>query len=310
MTEDGNALPLSYWQTNSIDAVLIAVHGFNDYRNFFAKPAEFFTSQNIACYAYDQRGFGGSPQRGYWSGADSYAEDLAVFARLIRARHPNVPIYLLGESMGASVIVRALALHLTTGVNGVILSAPAVWGRSNMPWYQTSLLWLLTHSVPWMTLTGRGLDITPSDNIEMLRELSRDPMTIKRTRVDAVSGVTNLMDKALQDAKSLSNNILLLYGEKDEIIPWPPTFHFIRDMFEQSPENKTVALYSNGYHMLLRDLQAPLVWQDISSWMESPRGPLPSGADDYAAKIIEQRGVPLPETRAEAEIDYFDINRK
>jgi hypothetical protein len=40
-----------------------------------------------------------------------------------------------------------------------------------------------------------------------------------------------------------------------------------------------VAIYENGYHMLLRDLQAETVWTDIAAWITDRAQPLPSGSD-------------------------------
>lgn len=116
--------------------------------------------------------------------------------------------------MGGAVVINAMTRPGKPAVAGVILAAPAVWGRDTMPWYQTSLLWTLYHTVPWMTLTGKGLKIMPSDNIEMLRALGRDPLVIKETRVDAIYGLTNLMDNALGAAEKLDDETLLLYGQK------------------------------------------------------------------------------------------------
>ncbi len=36
----------------------------------------------------------------------------------------------------------------------------------------------------------------PSDNIEMLRALGKDPLVIKRTRIDALKGLVDLMSNA------------------------------------------------------------------------------------------------------------------
>ncbi|WP_349431154.1 lysophospholipase [Methylomarinum sp. Ch1-1] len=286
VTEDGVKLALRSWQANDIEAVLIALHGFNDYRNFFDKPGDYFARRNITSYAYDQRGFGESPKRGYWSGIETYCEDLATFVNLIKARHPDTPVYLLGESMGGAVIINTMTRSIKPRVNGIILAAPAVWGRKTMPWYQTALLWSLSHSLPWLTLTGEDLEITPSDNIEMLKALGQDPLVIKKTRVDAIYGLTNLMDQALDNAELLNVDTLILYGEKDEIIPRQPTYLFLRNLLSADPSDKTIAFYQDGYHMLLRDLQAPVLWRDIAAWIESSTIPLPSGADKRAQQML------------------------
>ena len=47
--------------TSGVKAVILALHGFNDYSNAFAMPARLWAERGIASYAYDQRGFGGAP---------------------------------------------------------------------------------------------------------------------------------------------------------------------------------------------------------------------------------------------------------
>ncbi|MGR8931203.1 MAG: alpha/beta hydrolase [Gammaproteobacteria bacterium] len=293
---DGAELPLSRWSAENPKAVLVALHGFNDYRHFFEAAADYLSQRQILCYAYDQRGFGASPNTGYWAGEDTYAADLKQFTQLVRFHHPGLPVYLLGESMGGAIVIDAMASPQKPDVNGIILSAPAVWGRQTMPWYQTSLLWTLSHTLPWLTLTGKGLQIMPSDNIDMLRALGRDPLVIKETRVDAIYGLTNLMDEALSSANKLDTQTLLLYGEKDEVVPQEPTRLFVQDLLTNQPNGKTVAYYQNGYHMLLRDLEAPLIWQDIAHWILERNDQLPSGADRNRGKLLKQASAGDSET--------------
>ena len=287
VAEDGANLPMRQWlPSQETRAVLIALHGFNDYSRFFERPGKYFSELGIACFAYDQRGFGAAPKRGLWAGSEAYADDLQTFIKLLKQRYPRKPVYLLGESMGGAVIIAAMRRYVNLPVNGVILSAPALWARSTMPWYQTGLLWTLAHTLPWLTLTGEGVQVMPSDNIEMLRAMGRDPWVIKGTRVETVFGLTDLMDEAFDSANLLRNNALLLYGEKDEIIPKEPTYAFIKQLLADGSTNKTVAIYPNGYHMLLRDLQAPIAWRDIGAWMIANFNKLPSGADEHARELL------------------------
>ena len=269
-TEDGVGLPLRSWLPETEPhAVLIALHGFNDYSRFFEAPGTYFSNQGIACFAYDQRGFGSSPKRGLWAGIDTYINDLQIFVRLVKQRYPTYPVYLLGESMGGAIVITAMSRLQLPEVEGIILAAPAIWARSTMPWYQTGLLWTLAHSLPWLTLTGKGVRVTASDNINMLRAMSRDPWVIKATRVETLYGLANLMDAAFGSATSLGGNTLLLYGEKDEVIPKKPTHAFLQQLLAADTTKKTVTIYPHGYHMLLRDLQAPMVWKDIVDWIDT-----------------------------------------
>lgn len=289
LTEDGVHLPLRQWLPKTEPhAVIVALHGFNDYSRFFEQPGQFFSAQGFACFAYDQRGFGAAPKRGLWAGSDAYTADLQTLVRLLKQRYPRQPIYLLGESMGGAVIMTANSKYSMPKVSGIILAAPALWARSTMPWYQTGLLWILAHSAPWLTLTGEGVKVIPSDNIDMLRALGRDPWVIKGTRVEALYGLADLMDQAFASASSLQGDVLMLYGEKDDIIPKQPTYSFLQQLSVVNNTNKTVAFYPQGYHMLLRDLQAQTVWQDIKVWIDTRQSQLPSGAVLRAKQVLAE----------------------
>ncbi len=230
-------------------------------------PLIFFNKRKLAVYSYDQRGFGESPTRGRWSGKDTLSDDLTAFITLVKKRHLNVPVYILGDSMGGAVTTLALTEEDSPEVNGVILVAPAVWARSEMPFYQRWLLWLASHTIPWKKVTGEHLEITASDNIEMLRELGRDPLVIKETRIDVLYGLSNLMDEAYRSAEHLKTNVLILYGEKDEIIPRKPVAEFYKRL-PTGGQVQQIIFYENGYHMLMRDLQSEIVLQDIAAWIE------------------------------------------
>jgi alpha-beta hydrolase superfamily lysophospholipase len=275
---DGAVLPVRAWlpPAGPVRAVIVALHGFNDYSRFFERPGEYLARHGIASYAYDQRGFGNAPGRGLWAGVEAYADDLGVFVGLARQRHPGVPLYVLGESMGGAVAIVAMASARPPPADGVILASPAVWGRATMPWWQRMALDAAAHAAPSLRLTGEGLKVMASDNIEMLRGLGRDPLVIKATRVDAIYGLADLMDAALDAAGALKASALVLYGERDQVVPREPVERMLAKM--PGPQTRA-AFYPDGYHLLLRDLRAEQPWRDIASWVGNHDAPLPSGAD-------------------------------
>ncbi|MDH3972154.1 MAG: lysophospholipase, partial [Gammaproteobacteria bacterium] len=236
-------------------------------------PASYFARHNIVTYAYDQRGFGETAQRGIWPGDNVLESDAASMANLLCEKHPDLPLFLLGESMGGAVAINMQ--QAAPCVTGMVLVGPAVWGWQTMPFWQRNTLRFAAHVAPAKTLTGEGLQIIPSDNTEMLRALGRDPLVIKATRIDTMYGLTNLMEAALLSSSRLQVPTLILYGERDEIIPHDPTCV----MLERLPDQSTTrfALYPDGYHMLMRDLQAQVVLHDVIAWVSDQSGSLPSG---------------------------------
>jgi len=287
---DGTRLPLKTWlPAGSPEAVFIALHGFNDYSNFIRDPAPFFTARGIIIYAFDQRGFGKAPNRGGWSGTEVMGKDLGTIVDLVRYRHPDIPLYLLGDSMGGAVILTAGSTGHPLPVSGVILVAPAVWSRATMPFYQRWALWLGARIAPRLKLSAKPLDIIPSDNREMLMALGCDPLVIKETRIEAVYGLANLMDDAYTASSGFDQKTLILYGARDEIIPPRP----MADVYRKRLEGKflhpqRLLVYENGYHMLLRDLQAEVVWNDIILWLKSSGETFPSVEGHKAHEITRE----------------------
>ena len=293
--DDGARLPLRAWLPEGKPrAIIVALHGFNDYSNAFDAPAKEWARHGVATYAYDQRGFGKAPARGRWVGAWRLDADLTEATRALRARYPGVPLYALGESMGGAVVITAVAGAAGAPrpqVDGIVLVAPAVWGRVTMSVFERVGLWTGDVLFPGLELTGRGLDITPSDNRPMLRALARDPLVIKATRVDTVKGLVDLMDMALAAAPSIAKvPMLLLYGQHDDIVPRTPTRLFITDLNEPERAESQIALYEHGYHMLLRDLDARIVITDVAAWIGNHRAELPSGADRRARGNADASG--------------------
>jgi acylglycerol lipase len=280
IARDGARLPLRHWDAEGPDsnkprAVIVALHGRSDYSNAFAMPGKVWAKLGITTLAYDQRGFGLSANPGIWAGAETMRADLNDALAAARARYPGVPVFALGESMGGAVVLTALASDKPPAADGIILVAPAVWSRSDMPLTYRVALFLAAHLVPGVILSnnaaGRVVTIIPSDNIEMLRALGRDPLFQKKTRTDTLFGLVNLMDEARTAPERMDERIksappiLFLYGANDQIIPAKPTESVVKALAGKA----TVKHYEHGYHMLLRDLEGQSVDKDVADWIFS-----------------------------------------
>ena len=237
----------------------------SDYSEAFDLPGPWWAAHGITVYAYDQRGFGLSPNRGLWAGGEVMQRDLADVIEAARARHPGVPVYALGESMGGSVVLTAMVSDRPPKLDGAILVAPAVWSRADMPLTYGAALWIAARLAPGLHLSGEGLHILACDNIAVLKKLARDPVYQHSARADQVYGLVNLMDQARRAPSHLSRapRILLLYGGNDQVIPKEPTRAVVKELGSRAE----MRYYPSGYHMLLRDLDGETVWTDIAHWI-------------------------------------------
>ncbi len=288
---DGTDLPYRAWLPakafgRTPVAVVLALHGMNDSRDAWEYPAPDLARAGIAVFSPDQRGFGATGSRGYWPGTGLLVDDVGVMARMLRHRYPHARLILMGESMGAAVLMVAATQPHPPPADGYVLIAPAVWGRAEMNVFLRVGLWLFSNIVPGMSVTGAGfVQVKASDNREAIHRLSNDPLTLHGTRWDAVRGLVDLMDAALASAKRFHAPALFMYGGHDELIPDKATAATWRAL----PGGERTAFYPAGYHLLLRDLDRITPVEDLLSWILRPNAPLPSGADRAAAAWLAKQ---------------------
>lgn len=261
---DGSLLHFMAWKAEEPKAIILALHGMNDYSRSFVLPGHYWAKEKqITTYAIDQRGFGASGELGQWPGADTLKLDLRAALTAVQERHRDIPVYLLGHSMGAAVVIAAYADALLDA-EGIILAAPAVWGGDALPLTHRATINIAANLFPASTLTGERAQRQATDNIEVLRRMSADPKVIKDTRLDTVLGVVRLMGEGFEKSPDVCARSLVLIGLKDEIVPLP----VMETAAASLCGDKKIIRYTDGWHLLFRDQQRERVFVDVAEWID------------------------------------------
>lgn len=274
---DGARLGFSKWEAEGEPwAVIVGLHGMNDYAQGFWLAGPAWARAGITTYAYDQRGYGRSPERGIWAGKDLIVEDVRTMVEVARRRHPKAIIAVAGVSMGGAAAIAAFASDNPPGADRLILLSPAVWGWSTQSLPARTSLWVAGKAAPsWEIDPPRFVTHgrTPTDNLEELRRMSHDPLMLYGARVDTLYGMMDLMQTAWLGTGRLKVPTLYLYGYEDHIIPRHAA---VTAAARLKPTDKT-GFYRDGYHLLLSDKQAWRVWEDVEGFIRNPAAPLVSG---------------------------------
>ena len=278
VAHDGARLPLSVWRPRGEpSAVIVAVHGMNDNRRTWHMAGPWWAEQGVVTYAYDQRGFGGSPGRGVWAGEALLTEDLRTLVALVRARHRRATVAVVGESLGSAVAIAAFASDRPPDADRVVLLAPAVWGWSAQPLPNRAALWVAARQLGETAVEPPEFavrDIYASNNFAELYRMGRDPGFLTRTRFDTLYGLVNMMEAGSRDLSRVRAPLAYLYGGRDQIIAHEPTKLALRNL----PAHAREAFYPEGHHLLVRDHEAERVMADVLAFIRDPAAPWPSGA--------------------------------
>ena len=298
---DGARLPLKIWHaTGQPRAIVLALHGFTDYANAFALPAASWATLGITTYAYDQRGFGAAEPLLRWAGAETYARDARQALILLRRRFPDTPLYLLGESMGGSTAI----LALTDGTapqpvddrplaDGLVLIAPGILDQPALSAAEHDVLDFAAHLVPWAMSGKRGIQVWPTDNRPLLRQMAADPLMQKEVRFDQIYGLLQMIETASQRLPMLNLPTLALFGDHDQILPPQAEAFFQQQVLAQIARGQiTVEHVTGGYHMLLRDLEAMPRQEAVAAWLllDHPQPSVASETGSLTGQLPEPAG--------------------
>jgi alpha-beta hydrolase superfamily lysophospholipase len=244
--------------------VLVNLHGLGDHSGLYPRVAEYFPQQGIATYAYDMRGNGRSPgQRAYLNGWHEFREDLDAFLKLVREAEPDLPLFVLGHSLGGLVVLD-YALEHPEKIAGVIAAAPPL-GKVGVP--------------PLLMMLGRVMSrIWPRFSLEVgmdLSGLARDPAVVEAVLADPLfhrrgtarlsTEVTAAIERVQSGAARLSTPLLLLHGSDDRMVPPDGTREFFAKV---SSTDRTFREYPGGYHGLFADLGSEQVLEDVRRWID------------------------------------------
>lgn len=248
-------------------AVILALHGFGDSgEQTFGEAAEHWAARGIATYAPDQRGFGSNPSFRRWPGAEALIADAVAISRAVRATHPDLPLVVVGESMGGGVALAAAARGMEA--DALVLSGPAIAGGTALNPFLRLGGWALNATLPDHRWTGDGiLRIRPTDNRTALVVAARNPRTYGDASSRELYGLVRLMDLAAAAAGEVTLPTLTLVGSRDTIT----RPRGVRQIHARIPGAVGLIEYENGWHWLFRDLQAERVWEDVARFVLSVR---------------------------------------
>jgi alpha-beta hydrolase superfamily lysophospholipase len=130
---DGAGLAGFVWRgTASPKAVLQLAHGAGEHAGRYLEPLGPIIEAGYLIYAADHRGHGltsGMTHLGDFGpgGAPAAVDDMAVLSRLARAQNPDLPLILMGHSMGA-MFAQAYVLDHSGLIDALVLSGTAGLG--------------------------------------------------------------------------------------------------------------------------------------------------------------------------------------
>lgn len=267
VARDGAKLPFTVWGPRSDPKkIVIAAHSFGEHRDAYALIGEHFSKQDVAVWAFDQRGFGDAPHRGLWSDKETMVTDFRDFTLAVQSEAGGEsPLYMVGESMGAAVVLAALANTDIPQPEAIVLSGPGV--REDRPrryWYNAGL-WLITRFWPdYEADAERTYDDRLADY--HAKRWAEDPRIIDRVRMDTYFGLIRLSDWASNTASGVNVPTLVLFGSEDSQIH-PKSLCALMNRLGSAG---TLKLFDGKPHLMFQIEEQDMVLPLLENWLREP----------------------------------------
>lgn len=257
-----------YWQTWHGDAaplaVLLLIHGLGEHSDRYAHVVQALVDIGVQVYALDHLGHGRSG--GEREVVNSFQDLLQPVARLraiAEKNHPDLPLFVLGHSMGGLIATHHAIQH-PEGMAGLVLSGPAVLVSPKVSAWTIAIGKLLAIVAPKVGVLG----VSPAHicrDPAVVEAYVNDPLVFKGKTPARLAAELLKSMRALPSLRGrLRMPLLVMQGMKDRLVE-PSGAAWLVD--GASSKDKTLKEYDSLFHEIFNEPEKATVISDLVAWL-------------------------------------------
>ena len=263
---DGIKLYYQAWLPENPKAVVQVIHGFAEHSGRYKNVVDQLEPSGFAIYAHDLRGHGKSEgEQNYIESMDQLVEDEKKFYDIIKKKHSNLKIFMLGHSVGSGIAMYFTRKYKSL-LAGLILSGPAKYFGGEMGKLRRAFAKQMSKTFPKLRARS-GIDpqllTHDPDEVEAYKN---DPF-VNYKKITARFGWE--MIKSFEEAPDIVGDfklpVLIQRGAEDSIMTGTEE---LRDAFTVS--DLMYKQYDGLYHEIYNELEKDRtrVLKDLIDWLD------------------------------------------
>lgn len=263
--QGGLALLHRHWQPERATRTVALVHGLAEHSARYEHVALGLAARGCSVHGFDQRGHGESEgPRVYTPSFATLLDDVERYLAHVRRSDPDLPLILLGHSMGG-VEVACLLVERRPEVAAAVLSGPALAPVDSISPLLRGMVAACSGLFPRLKLPSsidpEGLSRDP----EVVAAYMADPLIDKRYSARLVRELLAANRSIEGRGAEVRVPLLIVHGEDDPICPIEGSRRFAEDVTTPGSELRR---YPGLRHEVLNEPEGAQVLDDIASWIE------------------------------------------
>ena len=230
---DGTKLFLNKEIPDSPRAAAVIVHGLCEHQGRYDYFAELFHKAGIATYRFDHRGHGRSEgERTFYTDFNELLDDTNVVVDMAIAENPDIPVFLIGHSMGGFTVSLYGAKYPDKKLRGIITS-----GAATHDFFGTITSWY-----------------------------GKDPYNTQSFTTGLCYALGGGLDWFKEKEKTFAYPVLMLHGEKDSLVSVKDTYTFFENA---ASKDKQMKIYGGLFHEIFNEYCKDEVIGDAIRWIQA-----------------------------------------
>ncbi len=247
-------------------AAVLIIHGLGEHSSRYTHVAKRLTDRQFAVHTLDHYGHGKSEgHAGHVPRFSIFLDGVAALLEHVRREQPELPLLLLGHSMGGLIAARFL-MSRQDAFRAAALSGPAFSTDEAPP---AVVLWLnrllsaLLPTLPMIALDGTLV----SRDAGVVEAYLNDPLVHHgKLTSRLIAEMSKTMDDTLARAAEVTLPLLIMHGEEDKLTSpeGSQAFHA-----GARSADKSLKLYAGLYHEIFNEPEQDTVLTDLCNWLEA-----------------------------------------